>query len=160
MRSVMPCTPDSESERTGDHGDGQGTLLVSRTRHDRACAGTGAASFTAGDEHHIGTLQRLFDVGLVILRGLGTLLRVGAGAQATACLIGQGNLDVGVRAKQILGIGVDSHKFNVLQTFSDHAVHGVATCTTDTDNLDVGLVVQFSLGVLAHVWLLSLHGYA
>ena len=149
-----------EGERTGDHGDGEGPLLVSRTGDDRACAGTGAAALTAGDEHHIGALQRLFDIGLMVLCGLGALLRVGACAEPTAGLVGQGDLDVGVRAKQILGIGVDSHKFNVLQTFSDHAVYGVTTCTTDTDNLDIGLVVQLSLGVLAHVWLLSLHGYA
>ena len=133
---------------------------MSRTGDDRACAGTGAAALTAGDEHHIGALQRLFDIGLMVLCGLGALLRVGACAEPTAGLVGQGDLDVGVRAKQILGIGVDSHKFNVLQTFSDHAVYGVTTCTTDTDNLDIGLVVQLSLGVLAHVWLLSLAGYA
>lgn len=31
--------------------------------------------------------------------------------------------------------------------------------TADANNLDVGLVVELILRDLAHVWLLSLHGY-
>ena len=52
-----------EAERTGHHGDGQRALLVGRTCHDRAGAGSGATALTAGDEHHVGALKRLFDVG-------------------------------------------------------------------------------------------------
>ena len=54
-----------------------------------APAGFTAAALTAGDEHHIGALQRLFDIGLVILSRLRTLLRIGTSTQTTARLIGQ-----------------------------------------------------------------------
>ena len=48
-----------ERERPRDHGDGQSPLLVRRAGHDRAGAGTGAATLAAGDEHHVGALEGL-----------------------------------------------------------------------------------------------------
>ena len=150
-----------EAERTGDHGDGQCPLLMSGTRHDRAGAGTGAAAFATGDEHHVGSLKRLFDIGLMILRCLGTLLRVGTCAEATAGSIVQRDFDICVGTQQILRISVDRNEFDVLKTFSNHAIDGVAAGSTDTDDLDVGLVVEIvSLGNLAHHCLLFTHVHA
>ena len=149
-----------EAERTGHHGDGQRALLVGRTCHDRAGTGSGATALTAGDEHHVGALKRLFDVGLVILRRLGTLFRVGASAQTTAGGIVQRDLDIGVGSQQILCISVDRNKFDALKTLRNHAIDSVASGSTDTDDLDVGLVVEIvSLGNLAHHCLLFTHVY-
>lgn len=83
---------------------------------NRAGTGSGATALTAGDEHHVGALKRLFDVGLVILRRLGTLFRVGASAQTTAGGIVQRDLDIGVGSQQILCISVDRNKFDALKT--------------------------------------------
>ena len=85
-----------EAERSSHHGDGQGTLLVRGACDNRAGAGTGAATFAAGHEHHVGALERLLDIGLMILGGLGALLRVGSCAEATARGIVQRDLDVRV----------------------------------------------------------------
>ena len=150
-----------EAERTGDHSDGQCPLLMGGTRHDRAGAGSGATALTTGDEHHVGSLKRLFDVGLMILRRLGTLLRVGASAQTTAGGIVQRDFDICVGTQQILCISVDRNKFDALKTFSNHAIDSVAAGSTDTDDLDVGLVVEIvSLGNLAHHCLLFTHVHA
>lgn len=73
-----------ERERTGDDGDRQCTLLTCCARDERACAGAGAAALAAGDEHHVGTLDGFFDFRLVVLRGFGALLGVGARAETSA----------------------------------------------------------------------------
>ena len=103
-----------EAERTGHHGDGQRALLVGRTCHDRAGTGSGATALTAGDEHHVGTPKRLFDIRLVVLGRLGSTLRVGTSTETTTGLIGKGNLDIRIRAQKILRIGIYRHKFNIL----------------------------------------------
>ena len=93
----------------------------------------------------------------MILRRLGTLFRVGASAQTTAGGIVQRDLDIGVGSQQILCISVDRNKFDALKTLRNHAIDSVASGSTDTDDLDVGLVVEIvSLGNLAHHSLLSL----
>ena len=104
-----------------------------------------------------GALDGLFDVGLVVLGRLGALLRVGSGAEATARSVVQRNLDVGVRTQQILRIRIDGDEFHILQPLCNHAVDCVAARATDTDDLNVGFVVEIvSLGNLAHGILLHL----
>ena len=73
-----------ERERPGDHGDGQRPLLMRRAGDDGARAGAGAAALATGHEDHVGALERLLDVGLVILRGLAAPLGIGTGTQSTA----------------------------------------------------------------------------
>ena len=145
-----------ERERPRDHGDGQSPLLVRRAGHDRAGAGTGAAALAAGDEHHVGALEGLLDIRLMVLGGLHATLGIGTGAESTILVVPQRDLHIRIGTQQILGVGVDGHEFHVLQAFGDHAIDGVAAGSTDTDDLDVGLVVEFSLGDLAHHSLLSL----
>ena len=103
-----------EAERTSNNRDGESTLLMSRTSDDRAGASTGATALAAGDEHHVGTPKRLFDIRLVVLGRLGSTLRVGTSTETTTGLIGKGNLDIRIRAQKILRIGIYRHKFNIL----------------------------------------------
>ena len=146
-----------KAERTGNHRNGQRTLLVCGTSYDRACAGTGATTLTAGHEHHIGALERFLDIRLMILSGFSALLRVGTGAKTTAGGIVQGDLDISVGTHQILRVGIDRNKFNTLKTLGNHAIDGITASSTNTDNLDIRLVVEIvSLGNLAHHSLLSL----
>ena len=84
------------------------------------------------------------------------LYTIGTGAESTILVVPQRDLHIRIGTQQILGVGVDGHEFHVLQAFGDHAIDGVAAGSTDTDDLDVGLVVEFSLGDLAHHSLLSL----
>ena len=87
---------------------------MSRTSDDRAGASTGATALAAGDEHHVGTPKRLFDIRLVVLGRLGSTLRVGTSTETTTGLIEKGNLDIRIRAQKILRIGIYRHKFNIL----------------------------------------------
>ena len=146
-----------KAERAGNHRNGQGTLLMRGASHDRACTGTGATTLTAGHEHHIGTLERFLDIGLMILSGLGTLLRVGTCAKPAAGGIVQGDLDIGVGTHQVLRVSIDRNEFNTLKTLGNHAIDGITASSTNTDNLDIRFVVEIvSLGNLAHHSLLSL----
>lgn len=96
-------------------GDGQRTDLVHRDiGNNGSSAGTGATALAAGDEHHVGTPKRLFDIRLVVLGRLGSTLRVGTSTETTTGLIGKGNLDIRIRAQKILRIGIYRHKFNIL----------------------------------------------
>ena len=150
-----------KAERTSHHGDSQGTLLVCGASHNRAGACTGATTFTTGDEHHVRSLECFFDIRLMVLRSLGALLRIGTCAETTAGSIIQRDLDICVGTQQILRICIDRNEFNALKTFSNHAIDGVAAGSTDTDDLDIGLVVEIvSLGNLAHHSLLFTHVHA
>ena len=83
-----------------------------------------------------------------------------ASAQTTAGGIVQRDLDIGVGSQQILCISVDRNKFDALKTLRNHAIDSIASGSTDTDDLDVGLVVEIvSLGNLAHHCLLFTHVY-
>ena len=142
--------------RNVNDGNRERPLLTGGARDERAGSSAGATALTGGHEHHVGALDGLFDVGLVVLCRLGALFRVGAGAEATARGVVQRNLDVGVRTQQILRIRIDGDEFHILQPLCDHAVDCVAARATDTDDLNIGFVVEIvSLGNLAHGILLS-----
>jgi hypothetical protein len=127
-----------------------------RARNDGAGSGAGAAALAAGYEHHVGALERLLYIRLMILRRLRALLGVGSGAEASAGSVIKRDLHIRIGSQQILCIGIDRYEFNVLQTFGNHAIDGIAAGSTDTDYLNIGLVVEIvSLGNLAHHSLLS-----
>src|SRR5699024_8687285 len=72
---------DLERERAGDHAHGEGAELAGDRRDDGGAARAGAAALAGGDEDHVGALEDLLDLVLVVLGGLASDLRVGAGAQ-------------------------------------------------------------------------------
>ena len=92
----------------------------------------------------------------MVLGGLHATLGIGTGAESTILVVPKEIFTSASERSKFLGVGVDGHEFHVLQAFGDHAIDGVAAGSTDTDDLDVGLVVEFSLGDLAHHSLLSL----
>ena len=61
-----------------------------------AAPGAGAAAFTGGDEDHVGVLQRLFDLGAVVLGGLSTDLGVATGAESPGEFATDVELQVGL----------------------------------------------------------------
>ena len=93
----------------------------------------------------------------MILGGLRALLRIRPRAEPSARGVAQRDLDIGVGTQQIFRIRVDCHEFHILQTLGNHSVDCIATCATDTNDLDDrGVVEIVGLGDLAHVSLLSL----
>ena len=52
-----------EVEGLGDHADGQDAALARALGDDRRRAGAGAAAHAGGDEHHVGAVEVLADLG-------------------------------------------------------------------------------------------------
>ena len=77
----------------------------------------------------------------MILGGLPSLVRVGAGTEPAGELATDVELDVGVAHQQRLGVGVDGDELDTAQTGFDHPVDGVDTAAADADDLDDGQVV-------------------
>src|SRR5262249_12459888 len=101
-----------------------------------SATGAGAAALPRCDEYHVGALDHLLDLVLVVLGCLAADLRVGAGAQATGQLATHVELDVGVAHQQRLRIRVHRDELDALEADLHLRVHGVDTATADTDDLD------------------------
>src|SRR5262249_5337984 len=135
------AAPALEGERPGDHTDGERAQLAGDVGHHRRAAGTGAAALAAGDEHHIGALEHLFDLVTVILGRVLADVRIGACAKTPRQLPPDVELDVGVTHQQRLRVGVDRDELDALEPDLDHAVDGVDTAAADADDLDDRQVV-------------------
>ena len=109
--------------------------------HHRRRPGAGAAALAGGDEDHVGPLQRLFDLGAVLLGGLAAHLGIAPGPEAPGQLAADVELEVGVAHQQRLGVGVGGDELDVAQPRIDHAVDGVDAAAADPDHLDDGEVV-------------------
>ena len=79
---LVRATAALEGEGTRDDADGQRAELAGDPRDDGRPAGAGAAALAGGDEDHVGPLEDLLDLLLVVLRGAAADLGVGAGAEA------------------------------------------------------------------------------
>ena len=71
-----------EQERLGDDADGERPGLAGHLGHDRRRAGAGAAAHAAGDEDHVGALDRLGHLVAVLLDRLPADLGPGARPEA------------------------------------------------------------------------------
>ena len=125
-----------EAEGSGDDADGQRTGGLGDLGDDRGRAGAGPAALAGGDEHHVGTGQRLLDLVAVILGGLSAHLGIAAGTEAAGEIATDVDLDLGVGQQQRLGVGVDGDELDPTQTGIDHPVHGVDAATAHADDLD------------------------
>ena len=139
--SLFCATSALKGERLGDNTDRERTDRLRNPRDDRSTTGTGTATLTGGDEHHIGTGKCFFDLLDVIFCRTSTNLWVGSGAKAASEFTPHIELDVGVGHQQRLRISIDCNEFNAAQTDFDHAVHSVDTTATNTDDLNYGEVV-------------------
>ena len=130
-----------EAKGTGHDRDRERTEAARNLRDDRRATGAGAATLARGDEHHVGALEDFLDLVAVVLGGLSTHFRVGAGTEPTSELAADVELDVGIAHEQRLGVGVDRDELAPLESGLDHAVDGVATAAADAGDLDHGEVV-------------------
>ena len=101
----------------------------------------GAAALAAGDEHHIGASERLGDVVAGLIGGLTADLGVGASAQAAGQVGADVHLDIGIRDRECLSIGVDGNKLDAADALFDHSIDRVGTAAADADHLNDGKVV-------------------
>jgi hypothetical protein len=110
-----------------------------------ATTGAGTAPLARRDEHHVGALQRLLDVGSMLFGRLTTYFRIAPRTQSARQLPTEVQLQVGVAHEQCLGIGVGSDELHVAEPRVDHAIDGVDTTATDPNHLDDGQVVTLGL---------------
>ena len=103
---------------------------------DGRATGAGPAALARGDEHHVGALQHLFDLGAVLFGGLATDLGIRARAETARELATDVELHVGVGEQQRLRVGVHRDELDTLEAGVDHAVHRVAATAADADDLD------------------------
>src|SRR5439155_5871462 len=110
-------------------------------RHDGGAAGPGSATLTGRDEHHVGALEDLLDLGPVLLGGTAADLGIRAGSQPSSGLPPDIKLYVSFRHEERLRIRVHGDELDALEARVDHAVHRVHAPPADADDLDHGEVV-------------------
>ena len=104
--------------------------------HHRGGPGPGAAALAGGDEHHVGALERLFDLDPVLLGRLAADLGIAARPEPPGELAADVELQIGVAHEQRLGVGVHGDELDALQAGLDHAVDGVHAAAADAHHLD------------------------
>ena len=98
-----------------------------------SAAGTGAAAFAGGDEHHVGALEDLLDLVGVLLGGALADLGVRARTQPAGGLASDVELHLRVGHQQRLRIGVDGDELDAPEACLDHPVHRVHAAPADAD---------------------------
>ena len=125
-----------EAERTGDDTDCQCADAARQFGDDGRRTGSGTAALAGGDEHHVCTLDDLFDLLAVRFGGIAADVGVAARAEPTREVAPDVELDVGVAHQERLRVGVDRDELDAFQTRVDHSVDGVDAATADADHLD------------------------
>ena len=127
-----------EKERLGHDAHGEHAAFARRFGDDRGRARAGAATHAGCNEHHVHTVERVFDV----LHGfLGSgLAHFGARACAETAGDVRTELDalLGRGRAERLCIGVGDDKIDAFDLGFHHVGNGVATGTADADNHDLG----------------------
>jgi hypothetical protein len=102
--------------------------------------GAGAATHAGGDEQHVRAGNGTADF---LDRQFGRFAAfLGLAARTQPCaakLNGAG----GQAAREGLRVGVGAQKFHPLHLAGDHVVHSVAAAASDTNDLDLGALVEF-----------------
>ena len=76
-----------------------------------------------------------------VLGSLGPDLGVGTGAKTTRDVLANVNLDVRVRYRERLGVGIDGNELDTANALLDHAVDSVRATAAYAHDLDYGHVV-------------------
>ena len=140
FKCLLGTTRAFEGEGAGNDANGQGAEFLGKLSDDGSSAGTGATTFTSGNEDHVCSLQGGFDFVAVVFSALASNFGVGTSAEATSCFTADVQLHIRVSKHERLGVGVDGDEFNSLEAVFDHAVNGVYAATADTNNFDDGKV--------------------
>ncbi len=140
-----------KAERLGDDADGQDALLTGDLGHNGRAARAGAAAHAGGDEHHVGILQRLGDLGAALLRTLAAHLGVAAGALTMGQLLADLNFIGGAGNVERLLIGIDRDEIHAAGPGTHHAVDHVVAAAADADDLDPDDVFNAGIQSECHI---------
>ena len=140
-----------KAERLGDDADGQDALLAGDLGHDGRAARAGAAAHAGGDEHHVGILQRLGDLGAALLRALAAHLGIAARALAVGQLLADLDLIGSAGNVERLLIGIDRDEIHAAGPGAHHAVDHVIAAAADADDLDPDDVFNAGIQSECHI---------
>ena len=133
---VHLTTTAFKGERTCHHTNGECTQATCDGRNDRSSTGSGSATFTSGNEHHVGALENFFNFFTGFFCGSAAHLGVSTCAKTLGDVATDVELDVSVTHQESLCVGVNGDELHALETDINHAVDGVNATTTDADDLD------------------------
>ena len=133
------------------HRYGENIHFLGDLRHDGRAAGAGAAAHTGGDEHHVGILQRLGDLGAALLRALAAHLGIAAGALAVGQLLADLDLIGSAGNVERLLIGIDRDEIHAAGPGAHHAVDHVIAAAADADDLDPDDVFNAGIQSECHI---------
>ena len=139
-------TTTFEAEWAGDHTDGECTHAACGFGEYRSCTGTGAATFTGRDEHHVGALDHLFDLIAMCFGGGTAHFGVATGTQPTREVASDVEFHIGIAHEQRLRIGVDRDELDALQAGVDHPVDGIDAASAHANDLDHSEIVLWGAG--------------
>ena len=133
------------AERPGHHGHREDTEFTGHAGNDRSRTRTGSTAHAGSDEHHVGIFHGFLELVDAFFGSLAAHFRIHASAQATSSLFT--DLDGMISLALVKGHRVRIHGvvFHALDVHVLHAVHGVSTCSTDAEHLDLGLVIRWHL---------------
>ena len=134
-----------EVEGLGHDADGKDALLPRGCRDNGRRTGAGTTAHAGGDEHHVGTVEKLQDFRQRLFRGLATDFGTGAGAQSLGDGDAKLHTPVGKRLAKCLGISIGDDELHAFQRGADHVVDGVSARATDSNDGDTRLNLRLLL---------------
>lgn len=105
--------------------------------------GTGAATHTCRDKHHVCTIKSSTQRFTVFISRIATDFRVCTGTQTFGNTATDLNCLANSRFTQCLRIGVHRKEFNTFDALAHHVLDGIATAATDADDFNHRVVGQF-----------------
>jgi len=125
-----------EREGLGDDANRQDTLFAGGAGHHGSCTGTGAATHSRGDEHHVGAAEVVVDLVVALFRCGAADFRVRTGAEPFGDRDTELDDALCARQGQGLGIGIGADEVHPAEARCDHVVDRVTPGATHTEHGD------------------------
>ena len=125
-----------EFERLGDHCNGQGPSSDARLAMTGAAPGAGATAQARRDKHHVGAVERLYELVRALERCLSSHVRVGSSAEALGEFAANLHFHRSGILLKGLQVGVGHQEVDALEAGLHHPRDGVAAAAADAHDLD------------------------
>ena len=123
-----------KAERLCHDADCKDALLLGELGNDRCSSGSCSAAHAAGNENHIGALDRVCDLVSALFRSLHTYLGICTGTQALCQLFSYLKQLGGSAELQGLDICVNAYELNACNVHIHHSVYCIVPSSANTDN--------------------------
>ena len=131
-----------KSKGLGDNGNRERAELSGERRDDGSGPAARAPAEAGRDEDHVRAFERLDNAVRILERRLAANLGIGAGTQALGELRAELELGGSLAEFERLQVGIGGDEFDALDLRADHAVHGIAAATADTNNFNFRALLE------------------